>query len=67
MKLDEDFYDTTVDYFHRIRINYTTLMERSALPEAIRDLCTNVKVAFRERRFHPYRSFTSLRRYPRTK
>jgi len=46
MKLDEGFYDTTVDYFHRIRIEYTTLMEQSALPKAIRDLCTNVKVAF---------------------
>jgi len=46
MKLDEDFYDTTVDYSHRIRIKYTTLMEQPALPNAIRDLCTNVKVAF---------------------
>jgi hypothetical protein len=48
MKLDEDedFYDTTVDYFHRIRIKYTTLMEQPALPKAIRDLYTNVKVAF---------------------
>lgn len=46
MKLDEDFYDTTVDYFHRIRIKYTTLMEQHTLPQAIRDLCTNVKVAF---------------------
>lgn len=46
MKLDEDFCDTTVDYFHRIRIKYTTLMEQSALPSAIRDLCANVKAAF---------------------
>jgi len=46
MKLDEDFHDTTVDYFHRIRITYTTLTEQSALPKAIRDLCAHVKVAF---------------------
>lgn len=46
MKLDEDFYDTTVDFSHRIRIKYTTLVEQPALPKAIRDLSTNVKVAF---------------------
>jgi hypothetical protein len=45
MKLDEDPYDPTVDYFHRIQIKYTTLIEQPALPEAIRELCTSVKVA----------------------
>ena len=46
MKLNKDLYDTTVDYFHSIRIKYTTLMEQHALPSAISYLCANVKRAF---------------------
>ena len=46
MKLDKYFYDTTVDYFHSIRIKYITLMEQTALPIAIRQLCANLKEAF---------------------
>lgn len=46
MKLDKYSYDTTVDYFHSIRIKYITLTEQTALPAAIRELCANLKEAF---------------------